>query len=345
MPSTPTTRNRLEKQAAGENLNTWGAPRLNTVLDLVDASLDGWTTKALTADYTLTSTNYSADESRSRVLKFTGAGPWTVTIPSFEKTYYIWNACAAALTITTGAGDTASIAAGEIAPIICDASNVNKVAVINYGALTVSVGTPTASAHAVTKAYADGLAFGATNLPGQSVSTVNQFVKSNGSVASWATPAVSEISGAAPLAAPSFTGGITAAGGQTFTGGFSATGGATLTGGLTLSGGLNQTGGTYSAVTAVAALDINFSDNDCQTKSISANTTFTISGLQASKFQVVLLILTITSSAVPSFPAWVDFENGSSPLAGLGNGTHWIAIATANGGTSGVLKVFARNVS
>lgn len=185
MPSSPTTRNRFEKMAAGERLNTWGEPGLNNDFDLVDIALDGWTHKALTGDAVLSSVNYSADEARPRCLKLTGTGAFTVTIPSVEKWYFIWNACTGPVTITTGAGDTAAIAAGEIAPVICDASNVKKVRVINYGTDTVSGGAPTAAAHFATKAYVDAQAFGAVNLPGQGVGTVNQALFSNGSVAGW----------------------------------------------------------------------------------------------------------------------------------------------------------------
>ncbi len=345
MPSTPTTRNRFIKQAAGEGLNVWGILLNGGAFDLIDASLDGLTTKALTGDYTLTTVNYAEDEARRRVIKFTGAGPFTVTLPSLEKWYYIWNACTAALTITTGAGDTASIAAGEIAPVICDSSNVKKVRVINYGTDTVTGGTPTAAAHFTTKAYVDGLAFAATNLPGQGVGTVNQYIRSNGTSASWVSIPVADVIGAAPLAAPSFTGGVGVAGGLTVTGATGITGATTITGALSVSDGLSLTGGTVSSVTAVAAVDLDFSDNDCQTKSISTNTTFTISGLQAGKAQFLLLVLTITSSAVPAFPSWVDFENGVDFLSGLGNGTHWLSIATVNGGTSGLIKVVGRNVS
>ena len=48
------------------------------------------------------------------MLKFTGAGPFTVTIPSVSKAYLVWNACAGAVTLTTGAGATVTIDAGDI---------------------------------------------------------------------------------------------------------------------------------------------------------------------------------------------------------------------------------------
>ena len=41
MPSTHTTRNRLEKQGTGENSNTWGTRLNEKTFDLVDTALDG----------------------------------------------------------------------------------------------------------------------------------------------------------------------------------------------------------------------------------------------------------------------------------------------------------------
>lgn len=124
MASTPTTRNRLEKQGAGENASTWGAPKLNTLFDLTDTSLDGWTTKALTTNVTLTSTNYAADESRARILKFTGTGAYQVTIPSVEKWYIVANRLTGNVTVTTGGGTTIVVEPNETAIVICDGSNL-----------------------------------------------------------------------------------------------------------------------------------------------------------------------------------------------------------------------------
>lgn len=125
MPSSYSARLRLELQAAGENLTTWGAPKLNNVISRIDFSIAGWTTIALTSDYTLTASN-SDDEARSAMLKFTGSGSYAVTIPSVSKAYHIWNASTGITTITTGAGDTVSIDPGAILWVICDGSNVKE---------------------------------------------------------------------------------------------------------------------------------------------------------------------------------------------------------------------------
>lgn len=168
MASNPTTRNRLEKQGAGENANTWGAPKLNTVLDLTDAALDGWTVKALTGDVTLTSVNFATDEARPRVLKFTGAGPFTVTIPAVEKWYVVWNACTAAVTLTTGSGLTVAVETSEIALLICDGTNVRAL-----GADAKSI-----------KAYVDALVAASGGLPSQSGNS-GKALTTNGTAASW----------------------------------------------------------------------------------------------------------------------------------------------------------------
>src|ERR1700761_6660069 len=105
MPSSWSSSLRFELQFTGENINLWG-DKLNTVLNHADFAVAGCLTKALTADYVLSTANAGDDEARAAALKFTGAGPFTVTIPSVSKLYAVWNACAGAVTLTTGAGSS-----------------------------------------------------------------------------------------------------------------------------------------------------------------------------------------------------------------------------------------------
>lgn len=100
----------------------------------------------------------------------------------------------------------------------------------------------------------------------------------------------------------------------------------TITSGMTFSGTTKQT------VQALAALDIDVSVQEFFTKSISVNSVFTISGTTASKAQVVLLDLTISSAAVPTWPAAVKWSGGVAPT--LGNGRHLLGLMTDDGGTT-----------
>lgn len=193
MPSTFTPRLRLEMQAAGENLNTWGAPKLNNVIARLDAAIAGWTVLALTGDYALATSN-GDDEARSAMLKFTGAGPFTVTIPSVSKRYDVWNACAAAVTLTSGAGAVAIIQPGEKVSVACDGVGVHRLQPTDFGGQRVTnLAAPTANQDAATKKYVDDTAFAASagNLPGQA-GNAGKVLTTDGTVASWAPPLPSQ---------------------------------------------------------------------------------------------------------------------------------------------------------
>lgn len=135
MASTATTRNRLEKQGAGENNNTWGAPKLNTLIDLVDSALDGVVTISASGATTLTSTNYAADQARMRVINVTATSAVTITIPSVEK-WYIVRSVSAAVTVTTGGLTTATISAGALGIVVCDGAAVYKVQSSDFGGVS-----------------------------------------------------------------------------------------------------------------------------------------------------------------------------------------------------------------
>ena len=205
MPTTYTASARFSLQATGENNNTWGSLLNTGTIQLIDFNINGWTTKALSGDYSLTTANGAADEARSAMLKFTGTGPYNVTIPSVSKRYDVWNACTAALTITNGSASVV-IQAGEVCSIITDGgTGVQRVAPRVFGGgITVAgassftgalnlnasqinnVLDPTSPQDAATKAYVDATAFNmaAGSLPGQT-GNAGKFLTTNGSVASW----------------------------------------------------------------------------------------------------------------------------------------------------------------
>lgn len=131
MPSTPTTRLRIEKQALGENSALWGAPKLNAALDRIEEGIAGVTSIAIAGTTTtLTSTNYSADQARYACLVFTGtlSANSTIVVPNVEKLYLIVNNStqgAYSLTIKTAAGTGYALRPGP-QQVFCDGTDVYR---------------------------------------------------------------------------------------------------------------------------------------------------------------------------------------------------------------------------
>ena len=128
MPSSYSSRLRLEKQATGENTDNWGV-LLNTLIDLIDSSIAGMATVAVTGGaYSLTANNSVADESRMAILKFTGVltSDSVVTVPSVAKNYVVWNATSGAYSVTlkTSAGTGVVVAQNTKALLFSDGTNV-----------------------------------------------------------------------------------------------------------------------------------------------------------------------------------------------------------------------------
>jgi hypothetical protein len=169
MPSSWSSSLRFELQFTGENINLWG-DKLNAVLAHADYAVAGWLTKPLTANAALSTANTGDDEARAAMLKFTGAGPFTVTLPSVSKSYLVWNACAAVVTLTTGAGAVVAIDPGDIVQVLCDGANVKTP---GYGGLSV-------------KEYVAQTAwtYNAGALPAQA-GNAGKFVRTDGTNASW----------------------------------------------------------------------------------------------------------------------------------------------------------------
>ncbi|MEH6677516.1 hypothetical protein [Phenylobacterium sp.] len=170
MPSTYTASLRLEMQAAGENLNTWGAPRLNTVIDRLDQAIAGRSAIVLAGDHVLTSANVGDDEARRAMLDFTGAGPATVTLPAASKIYLVRNAASGPVTLTTGAGTTAVVDSQDVTLTACDGTNVFPLGV---GGVTL-------------KAYVEAVAwsYNAGALPAQA-GNAGKVVATDGDDAGW----------------------------------------------------------------------------------------------------------------------------------------------------------------
>ena len=135
MASTFSTNLRFEKQADGENPNSWGLILNQNVIDLVDQAITSYTTVALntnsTTGYALTANNGSTDTSRSAFLEITGAVSSTVsiTIPSLTKGYFINNKATQAvadknIVIKTAAGTGYTLPYGSNINIVTDSVSV-----------------------------------------------------------------------------------------------------------------------------------------------------------------------------------------------------------------------------
>lgn len=100
----------------------------------------------------------------------------------------------------------------------------------------------------------------------------------------------------------------------------------TITGGMTFSGSSKQN------PMAVASADFDLATAEFFIKAISGNTTFTFSNATASKAQAFLLELTISSSAVPTWPSSVQWDSGIEPT--WPNGKNLIGFVTFDGGVN-----------
>jgi len=200
MPSSYTTSLRLELQFTGENLNLWG-DKLNAALSRADDAVAGWLTKPLTGNYALTTANGAADEARRAMLKFTGAGSFTVTAPAVAKRYDVWNACTGDLTLTNGSASV-TVKAGEVVSVVTDgAADFRRVQGTDFAGATLTgvtrvagLSAPSANSDAATKKYVDDTAFAMAGgaLPGQA-GNAGKVLKTDGSAAGWESVQTSDI--------------------------------------------------------------------------------------------------------------------------------------------------------
>lgn len=161
MPSTPTSSNGFNLQATGENLNTWGTILNAQTLQQIDYSLDGITALTVTAASTITlsSTNYTANQTRQRIITVSGTmtGSSVFVIPNVTKWYHIVNRSVSggyALTIKTGTGVSAVIPDSGYVLVYCDGTDTYALRTTNYGGQQIkNVAAPTLSGDVATQGY------------------------------------------------------------------------------------------------------------------------------------------------------------------------------------------------
>jgi hypothetical protein len=138
MPSTFSPRIRVNEQAPGENLNTWGALLDSGGLQLLEDAIAKRVALTLSGPHTLTSANGVTDEARCAFIDVTGGSGGVITAPGVEKIYLAHNAATGAVTFTTGAGATAVVDPGELTIVVCDGTNFERLAVTDFEGATLT---------------------------------------------------------------------------------------------------------------------------------------------------------------------------------------------------------------
>ncbi len=141
MASTYTSITRLEKQADGENPNTWGLRLNQNALDLVDQAIGQYTSIGVSSvNVTLTANNGAADQARSPFIELIGAitTSLNVVIPNVGKSYVVNDKTTRAdasktITLKTASGSGTLVKPSRISQFICDSVSVHPVEAYTSG--------------------------------------------------------------------------------------------------------------------------------------------------------------------------------------------------------------------
>jgi hypothetical protein len=202
MANTPTTRGRYQKQATGDNFNSWGTELNAGVVDMVDESIHGVETITVNGDATLTSNNYISDQARNRVFRLVPgavAAPFTVTLPATEDWHIVDNATAYDCTLTPSGGTGAVIPAGRACKWYTN------------GTIAYAI-DPVATATAATAASATAAAGSATAAANSATAAANSATASANSATASATSATSSATSATSAASSASQAAASAAG-------------------------------------------------------------------------------------------------------------------------------------
>jgi len=147
MADSTSTRLLLRLMATGEQNNLWGG-YTNTSLQTIGRAAKGYQSIALTGDKTITHTNYSAsNEGVVAFIKFTGtlSSAASVTFPSTETVFDVWNAAGQAVTVKTSSGSGVAIPNGTRIRLACDGSDFVNTSSSNIPSATTIAGQVTVS--------------------------------------------------------------------------------------------------------------------------------------------------------------------------------------------------------
>jgi hypothetical protein len=140
MPSTYSTRLRLELIADGEQAGTWGSRTNVNLGTLIESAIAGYRTIAMPdTNYTLTTSNGGDDDARYAVLNFTGTLTATrdVVVPAVSKLYVVRNQTSQSINIKTASGSSRTVPSGRTVYLVVDGTNTVD-SVDHLTSLTVS---------------------------------------------------------------------------------------------------------------------------------------------------------------------------------------------------------------
>jgi hypothetical protein len=140
--------------ATGDQSGTWGDTTNTNLGTLLEQAITGYLAiaKVGTGDYTLSNTDYAANENRNALIEFTGTpgGAFNVIVPLAEKLWVFKNSTNGAMTVKGATGTTITVATGTSRWLYCDGTNV-------LDALTGTLATQAASSVAITGGTVTGL--------------------------------------------------------------------------------------------------------------------------------------------------------------------------------------------
>lgn len=154
MASTASPSLKLQLMATGDQSGTWGDTTNTNLGTLLEQAITGYQAiaKVGTTDYTLTNTDYVANENRNAIIEFTGTpgGAFNVIVPLAEKLWVFKNSTNGAMTVKGATGTGVTVAVNTSRWLYCDGTNV-------LDALTGTLATQLASSVAITGGTVTGL--------------------------------------------------------------------------------------------------------------------------------------------------------------------------------------------
>ena len=202
MASTYTDRLGLEKQADGENPNSWGTILNTNVIDLVDDAIAGYEVVSVSSTgITLSDNNGSTDQSRNAALEFAGTltANVTITIPSEEKTYFVRENTTGsfAVQMKTAAGSALNLTQGQNTFVACDGTSIYQ---LDVPTSVSSFTANTLNATSITTSILDAADVNATDVSATTVntttintSTVSATVLNNDGTATFSGPVIGTV--------------------------------------------------------------------------------------------------------------------------------------------------------